>query len=251
MNTTLVALIVSGCLFAAVLLGNRLRRLLPQHHLSAESKDAVKLAMGLVATMTALLLGLLVSSAKGSYDSAQTQVIQMAAKTALLDRVLALYGPESAPVRARFHELIEEAVRQMWSPNSASQAQLAPNIQAGNALFFALQGLAPRDDTQRSLKTQALALAVDIAQIRTLLVAQSVPSISKPLLIVVVAWLVVIFLSFSLVAPANATAILALLVSALSVSGAIFLILELDRPFGGFIQVSSEPLLNALHQFSD
>ena len=104
MNTTLTALIVFGCLVGAVLLGRMLRRLLPEDHLTADSRDTIKLAMGLVATMTALVLGLLVSSAKGAYDAKRSEVIQMAAKVAFLDRVLAVYGPEAAEARARFHE---------------------------------------------------------------------------------------------------------------------------------------------------
>src|SRR5438874_9120476 len=92
MNTTLAALIVFGCLVGAILLGRALRQLLPEDHLTADSRDTIKLAMGLVATMTALVLGLLVSSAKGAYDTKRSEVIQMAAKVAFLDRVLGLYG---------------------------------------------------------------------------------------------------------------------------------------------------------------
>src|SRR6266496_1098245 len=214
MNTTLTALIVFGCLVGAVLLGRILRRLLPEDHLTADSRDTIKLAMGLVATMTALVLGLLVSSAKGAYDTKRSEVIQMAAKVALLDRVFGLYGLEAAEARAGFHEAVQEAVRQMWP------------------------------------EEEAITLATDFAQLRSLLVAQAVASISKPMLIILVSWLVVIFLGFSVLAPPNATVILALMVSALAVSGAIFLILELDHPFSGLIRISSEPMLNALHQLA-
>jgi hypothetical protein len=127
---------------------------------------------------------------------------------------------------------------------------LNPNIRGGDALYAAIQRLSPKDDVQHSLKSQASALVLDLGQSRTMLRAQSVPSISKPLLIVVVGWLMVIFLSFSLLAPPNATAILALMVAALSVGGAILLILELDHPFGGLIQISSEPLLNVLNHLA-
>jgi len=250
MNTALTAAIVSACLIAAVVIGTWIRRLLPAHHLNADTKDTVKLAMGLVATMSALLLGLLVSSAKGSYDTTRGQVIQMAAKVAFLDRVLAAYGPEAAEARRQFRATVEEGVRRMWPGEANTPAQLTPNAHAGDALYTALQSFSPRDDTQRALKTQAASLAVDLAQLRTLLLAQSISSISKPLLIMVVSWLVVIFLSFSLLAPPNATANLALVVAALSVAGAIFLILELDRPFGGLIQIPSEPMQNALKQMT-
>src|SRR5262245_41229154 len=110
MNTTFIATIISTCLFVAVFLGMWLRRRLPEQHLNSDTKDTVKLAMGLVATMSALVLGLLVSSAKGSYDTTRTQVIQMAAKVVFLDRVLSVYGPEAATARAHFHDAVEDGV---------------------------------------------------------------------------------------------------------------------------------------------
>ena len=131
---------------------------------------------------------------------------------------------------------------------SEHSSPVEPQRPRGRCNLCRHPGPSPRDDTQRALKTQAASLAVDLAQLRTLLLAQSVSSISKPLLIMVVSWLVVIFLSFSLLAPPNATANLALMVAALSVAGAIFLILELDHPFGGLIRISSEPMQNALKQ---
>ena len=250
MNATFAALIVFGCLVGAVLLGRTLRRLLPEDHLTADSRDTIKLAMGLVATMTALVLGLLVSSAKGAYDTERSEVIQMAAKVTFLGRVLAAYGPEAAGVRTQLRETMEEGIRQMWPGEMRRPARLAPNTQAANAAYGAIQALSPHNDMHAALKAQAASLAVDAAQIRSLLVAQSVPSISKPMLIILVLWLVIIFLGFSVLAPPNATTILALTVSALAVSGAIFLILELDEPFGGLIGISSEPMLNALSQLA-
>lgn len=250
MNTTLTALIVFGCLIGAVLLGRILRRILPESHLSADSRDVVKLAMGLVATMAALVLGLLVSSAKGSYDTERSEVIQMAAKVTFLGRVLAAYGPEAAGVHTRVRDTVEEGIRQMWPGEMREPTNFAPDTQAGNLVYGAIQRLSPQNDMQAALKSQAAALAIDTAQVRSLLAAQSVPSISNPMLIILVCWLVIIFLGFSVLAPPNATAILALMVSALAVSGAIFLILELDQPFGGVIHISSEPMLNALHQLA-
>src|SRR6516225_12235067 len=250
MNTTLRALIVFSCLVGAVLLGRGLRRMLPQEHLSADSRDVIKLAIGLVATMSALVLGLLVSSAKGSYDTERSEVIQMAAKVAFLDRVLAVYGPEAAEARARFHDAVKEAIQQMWPEEARRPAQLAPDAQTGNAVYGVVQALSPQYDAQRKLKEQAISVGIDFGQLRSLLVAQSVPSISTPMLVILVLWLAVIFLGFSTLTPPNVTAMLTLTVSAVAVSGAIFLILELDQPFGGVIRISSEPMLNALSQFA-
>ena len=136
----------------------------------------------------------------------------------------------------------------MWPGETRPPAHYGPNAQAGNLVYVAIQGLSPNNNMQTALKAQAATLATDLGQVRTLLTAQSVPSISKAMLIILVSWLVVIFLGFSVLAPPNATTILALIVSALAVSGAILLILELDEPFGGLIGISSQPMLNALHQ---
>jgi len=242
----LVSVILFVVLVGAALFGRRVHRYLPEAHLSADSRDSVKLAMGLVATMTALVLGLLVSSAKGTYDTARSEVIQMAAKVAFLDRVLALYGPEAAEARTELRAAIIDAVQRIWPGDRSGPARLAPNQQAGDALYITVQRLSPHDDAQRTLKAQLATLMVDLGQLRSLLVAQSIPSISKPMLIILVSWLVVIFFGFSLLAPPNATTTLALIASAFSVACAIFLILELDQPFGGLIQIPSEPLTNVL-----
>src|SRR5256885_1954449 len=114
MITAITAAILFIGLVGVTFLGRRVRRYLPQDHLSADSKDAVKLAMGLVATMTALLLGLLISSAKGTYDTVRSEVMQMAAKVAFLDRVLAAYGPEAARARGECRDAVADAVRRMW-----------------------------------------------------------------------------------------------------------------------------------------
>jgi hypothetical protein len=246
MNINFTSFVVLAALVAAQMAGRWIRGRLPEHHLSPDTKDTVKVAMGLVGTMTALVLGLLVSSAKSSYDTTRGEVLQMAAKVALIDRVFAVYGAEAAPARAQFRNVIQMAIQQIWPEGRDRPANLAPNLQAGNALFFAIEELAPKDEAQRTLKAQAMSMAMDLAQLRTLLLAQSTPSISKPMLVVVILWLVVLFLSFGLLSPSNGTANLALVISAVSVAGAVFLILELDRPFSGLVRISSEPMVNAL-----
>src|SRR5215467_2309723 len=129
MNTTLTALIVFACLVAAALLGRLIRRLLPDHHLASDSRDGIKLALGLVSTMAALVLGLLVSSAKSSYDAERNEVIQMAAKVAFADRVLDMYGPDAADLRTRFHEGIKEAIKGIWPEAAGLPAHMVPNTQ--------------------------------------------------------------------------------------------------------------------------
>jgi hypothetical protein len=198
--------------------------------------------------MTALLLGLLVSSAKSAYDTTRDEVIATAAKVSYLDGILTAYGPEAANARALLRAGIETAVRGMWPGKRTEAVRLAPNPQTADALYEAIQKLVPGDEPQRGLKAQAASLAVELRHLRYLLLVQSVSSISMPLLWVVVSWLLVIFLSFSVLAPSNATARAALIAAALSVSGAIFLILEFDRPFSGLVQIPSEPIKHAVGQ---
>ncbi len=245
MNTLLVTTIIALTLLGAVLLGMWLRSLIPQEHLSAESKDAVKVSMGMVATMTALLLGLLVSSAKESYDTTRSEIVQMAAKVAFLDRILTMYGPEAAETRGKIRAGVGEAIAAMW-PDEGVPVRLAPDERTGNAIYIAIHNLAPHDDVQRDLKAHAETLATDLGELRTLLLAQSMPSLSMPMLVTVDLWLIVIFTSFSLVAPRNATTTGALIVAALSVVGAMFLVLELDTPLSGMIRISSAPMQKVL-----
>jgi len=250
MITTVIATILFLFLVGVTLLGRRVGRHLPEDQLSADSRDAVKLAMGFIATMTAVLLGLLITSAKGNFDTEQSEVMQMAAKVAFLDRVLALYGPEAADARLKLRDAIADGVRRMWPAKRSGPVQSAPNEQLGDAFYVAIHRLSPHDDAQRALKTQTATLMVELGQLRSLLQAQSIPSVSKPLLIALVSWLVLIFFGFSLVAPANATTTLALVASAFSVACAVFLIVEMDHPFGGLIRIPSEPMINVLNHLA-
>jgi hypothetical protein len=250
MIMTFISIILFVALIAVSLLGGRLARFLPEEQLSADSKDAVKLAMGLVATMTAVLLGLLITSAKATYDTAESEVMQMAAKIALLDRVLKFYGPDATDARHALRDAIAEGIRRTWPTKPGGSVRLDPNEQFGDAVYLAIHRLLPHDDTQRALKTEATARMAQLAELRALLQAQAVPSVSKPLLIALVSWLVVIFFGFSVVVPANATSILALVAGAFSVACAMFLILELDHPFAGVLRIPSDPMVNTLHHLA-
>jgi len=246
MSSITISLIVFACIFGGALLGILLHTSLPQHHLAADSKDIVKLGMGLVGTMSALVLGLLVASAKGSYDAQSTELTQLVANIALLDRGLALYGPETKEERALLRGAVVRILDQMWAKDGASSSPVAPTSAGGEILYEKIQGLSPKNDAQRSLQGRALSIVVDIGKTRWLMYAQQATSVSMPLLVVLVLWLTVIFISFGLFAPFNATVVSSLLVSALSVSGAILLILEMYTPYDGLIQISSAPLRAAL-----
>jgi hypothetical protein len=245
-NPLSIGWIVLACVFGGALLGMALRLILPEHHLSAESKDVIKLGMGLTAMMSALVLALLTNSAKGSYDAQRNEVTQLSANIILLDRVLAHYGPETKEARALVKLSAAGMIDRIWPENRSGLAQLAPNTAVAEGFFDKIQELSPQNEVQRSLQAQALKTSIDIGQARLLLLEQGGRSIPMPFLALLVFWLTIIFLSFGLFAPPNATVIVTLFLCALSVSGAIFLIMELDRPFGGLIQISAAPLRNAI-----
>jgi hypothetical protein len=237
--------IVFACIFGGALLGMLLRAVLPEHHLSPDSKDLVKLGMGLVGTMAALVLGLLIASAKGSYDRLSDDLTQISAKLILLDRVMAHYGPETKDARELLRRSVVRALDRTWPENRSRSRQLEPAA-GSEDLYDQIHALSPQTDAQRLRQAQALQLSGDLAQTRWLLVEQSGSSIPMPFVVLLTFWVMVIFVSFGLFAPSNITVIATLFVCALSVSGAMFLILELDQPSAGLIQISSAPLRNAL-----
>lgn len=243
MNSSLVSLGIAVALMIAVALGLFLSRRLPVHHLSPETKETVNVAMGLIATMSALLLGLLVSAMQDSYKTVQDQVITLGAKMSFIDRVLSLYGSEAEPLLNHTRELVRATAKHMWADEDATGII---NREAADRLYLDLLRLKPTDPMQEHLKTQAVATFLEVGQLRTLMQVQSAKSMTWPLLVAVVFWAVVIFFSFSVFAPSNATATLALVVSALSVAMAVFLILELNQPFQGIIRIAPELLQHAV-----
>ena len=244
MSTIAIGSIVFACLIGGTLLGIAFRGALPEHHLGADTKETVKLAMGLVATMTALVLGLLIASAKGSYDTQSTELTEMSAKVVVLDRMLAHYGPETREARDLLRSMIAVTLDQIWPKERSGASHLEPG--AGEGVFDKLQGLSPKDDSQRFIQAQALSIAMSLGETRWLMYEQAAGTVSMPLLVVLVFWLTALFISFGLFAPNNPTVIVSFFVAALSVSAAIFLIVEMYRPYGGLIQVSSAPLRAAL-----
>ena len=247
MSPTEIGWSVLTCVFGGALLGMALRRMLPIRHLDTESKDVIKLGMALTATMSALVLALLINSAKSSYDAQRNEVIQLSANAVLLDRVLAHYGPETKDARELVRLSAVSMIDAIWPDENSKPASSIPRVQA-EQFYDKIQELTPQNDFQRALQAQALKMSIDLGQTRWLLFEQGGRSIPMPFLVLLIFWLTIIFLSFGLFAPPNMTVIAALFLCALSVSGAIFMILELDRPFGGLIQISSAPLRNAIAQ---
>ena len=247
MSPMAISWIVFACVFAGAVLGIALRRTLPEHHLSNDSKDVVKLGMSLIATMAALVLALLIASAKSSHDMQSTEVTEMSADFILLDRTLARYGPETTDIRTLIPVTIANVLKQTWSADAYRTENLDRAIGTGADTFYEkIRQLQPSGEFQHALYAQTLQISMELGRKRALLLEQTGNSIAMPFLVVLIFWLALIFASFGLFAPTNSTVIGVLLACALSVTGAIFLILELDRPFQGLLQISSAPLRSAL-----
>jgi hypothetical protein len=233
-------------IFGGALLGMFLRGFMPENHLTDESKDSVKLGMGLVATMCALVLGLLIASAKTYYDTQNAELTDMSAKIVLLDRMLAHYGPETSDCRVFLRSVVERSIEQLWRRGGPPGSHVDPTTVSSEALSEKTLALTPKNDRQRFIQSQAVSLELSLAQARWLMFEQSSTQVPKPLVIVLVFWLTIIFIGWGIFAPRNATVVATWFVSALSVSGAIFLILEMYTPYAGLILVSSDPLRAAL-----
>lgn len=242
-TTSLIAFVI---VFGAAMLGMLLRRVLPEHHLSSKTEDAVKLAMGFVATMAALILGLLVAAAKESFDKQSAGVTQMAAKVIYLDRLLANFGPEAGEVRGLYRRVVEQVTHGIWPDAHGNASQLDPSASQTEKLFSAIQALEPKNDFQKILKEQAVTTSLELGQMRWLEYEQAGIPTSNTLIYILIFWMAVLFTSFSLFAPANGTVIAAMLMAALSVAGAVFMILELRSPFVGVIRIPSTQFLDAI-----
>lgn len=248
MNSTVIGLISVACIFSGAALGLALQKALPPHHLNKDSHEIIKLGAGMIATLTALVLGLLVSSAKSSFDTISDGITQSGAKIILLDRVLAQYGPETKTLRDQLRRGLAASIENVWPRQRTGVPDLSAYERANGIelLQAALRELAPKDDAQRQLLTQARQLAAELSETRWLLIEQAQSVLPLPFLIVLLFWLTMLFASFGLFSPRNATVITVLFLCACSVSAAIFLILEMNHPVTGMIKVSNAPLLKAL-----
>ena len=245
MNPILIGAITFAFGFGGVLLGTCLRTALPKHHLDGESKDVIMLGIGLIATMTALVLGLVTASASSSFDAVDDAVKETAGHILALDRILVRYGPETAEIREGLKHAVGERIDMIW-PNDSSQPVGIDPTTAGmanrlEALADSIRSLKPQGELQRALQPRAVDLAEGMLQTRWVGMIDTEASVPLPFLMVLLFWITVIFAAFGMFAP-NRTAIAALFVCALSIGGALFLVLEMDAPFDGFLRVSPDPL---------
>ena len=247
MSPVSIALIVFLCTFGGALAGMYLRTTLPDDHVEDRSRSTVTASIGLVATMTALILGLVTASAKSSYDAVDSGVKHTAAQILIVDRTLARYGPETREIRKRLQELVKARVDAVW-PDGQKRTQpvLNTDLASSEQVVHAIRTLTPTNDIQRTLQARAAELAEQVLDARWIVGTSAESTVPTAFLVILIFWLSVTFTNFGLFAPRNRTVTAALFISALSVSCAIFLVLELGTPFEGVVKVSGEPMRHAL-----
>jgi hypothetical protein len=225
-----------------------LGRMLPAHHLNTDTKDVVRLGTGVIATMAALILGLLVASAKGTFDAMSDGLAESGGNIVLLDGLLLQYGSETEEARTELRRAVAASIEQVRSyQRTGERDRNAPTFVAGiESIQAILRELSPRSEGQRWLQSRALQITCDLTHTRWLLVQQAESSLPMPFLVVLVFWLSIIFSGFGLFAPRNAIVVATLFVCALSVACSIFLILEMSQPFGGVIHIPPALLRSTL-----
>ena len=250
MSPLTIGAIAFACILGGASFGMYLQKVLPKHHLSDDAKDVIKVSMAMVATMAALVLGLMTASAQSSLADKESELRGAAAQIILLDRTMALYGEETREARDLLKQLVIARVNQSWPEENAGG--VAPEAIGADTGIGQLQqkilALSPQNDAQRWFQSNALQISRDIAAAQWSTFELVGSQIHWPFLVIVVFWLTMVFASFGLFAPLNASAISALSVAALAVAGAIYLILAMDQPYGGLIKISSAPARAAIAQ---
>ena len=248
MKAITISLAALVCCICGAHLGMYLHAILPGHHRTADTKEIVKLGAGLIATMTALILGLLVSSAKDTFDSMNRELIQDGARIIQLDRILAQYGPDAAELRTTLKTTVQNILLQYWREDGV-QESLEKNAETSNVLETLQTGLltqSPQNDGQRQLLAHAQQLCSDLIQSRWMMIEMTQRDLPAAFLAIVLIWLGVLYICYGLITPHNGTVRVVFFVSALTVSAALFLVLEMNNPITGIIKVSSAPLQKAL-----
>jgi hypothetical protein len=241
-----VAIVTFVLVSGGAWLGLYFRNVLSEDGLRDDVRDVIKLSAGLIGTMAALVLSLLLASAKGSYDTKSTQIKQITADIIQIDLDLEQYGPDAQKLRVMLRSAIPVVIGQIW--NEGDHAKLSPFTATAEAQEFVktLQQLHPNDDSQRALQSQLLSAIAHLSQARLSLFTQSNDAIPAPFLVILILWLAVIFTSFGLLVRPNRIAVVTFVIGGLSVASAIFLILEMGQPFTGLMQISSEAPRHAL-----
>jgi hypothetical protein len=239
MNSAKTSVLVFSFLFGGALLGE-----FAGPFLSAEQLKGVQIGVGLLTTMFGLLLSLQLAAGKTYFDNQEQDVTLLASRTVLLDSVLTSYGPEAREARELLRGKVTDLLRQVWPEEESADSTWTTKY--GIGVYDKIQELAPKDEDQRSKRTLALGMTVDLEQTRWISASRIRSSTAVPLMVVETVWATIIFICFGLLAPPGVTGTLSLALFASAVSSGFFLIEEMNRPFSGLLKVSSAPIRDVL-----
>lgn len=246
MINIVIGLTSFAAIFGGVLIGVFIARRLPSHHLSAETQSSVTVSVAVIGTLSALVLGLMISAANRSFSARSDEIGELSLQLIRMERNLVRYGPEADDVRAKLRVWAEAKTRQLFPIEGQERPSSQTAIVMLESVQDALLALTPKGEKQNYLRTLCLNLSSSLIQARWALETRTGHSIPVPFLILLIFWLATVFASFGLFAPANPTTIVALLLCSLAVSGGILLIEELDNPQSGLIPIPSDSLRKAL-----
>ncbi len=249
MSPLIVSLVAFSFIFGAAMSGILLREYLPEHFLSEDSRTIIKAARSVVVGLAALTLGLLIATAKGSFDLKETELKDGAAKMIALNHLLLKYGNQAAKAQTSLRRIARNGIDIIERTGKTGLHASDVRGEGIDDLLTDLMALPEQNASQTWIKNSALALGNEIAISRWKIYQRSSSTVSPLFLAVLVFWLMTIFFSLGLISPLNAAVVSALFTAALSMTGAILLTLELDQPYGGMIQMTTEPLKMALQQF--
>jgi hypothetical protein len=249
MYALVVSLLATACVLAGAVSGVILHKRLPQSHLTPETQDVVKLGIGMLSVLASLVLGLLIATGKSSSDNTDRDIRSYAATIIVLAETLRDYGGDAAVPTNLLRQFTMRTLQDIWPQDGSAPALGDPGTgQMLEHVREAIRALHPVDDGQRWLQDQALTLVTTLLAQRWQLIEHQGPNVRPVVLAILVSWITVIFASFGLNAPRNATVMGAFLVCSLAIGGSVFLIIEMDDPFQGTLQIPRAPMANALAQ---
>jgi uncharacterized protein (DUF486 family) len=247
MNAFVTSLAVTVFVFAGAMVGMHLHRVLPERHLSKETQDVIRLGTGMLSVLASLVLGLLIATVKTSYDATDTAVRSYCTDLIVLDETLRDYGDGALGPRRQLRNYTMRLMHDLW-PVEGNKPMLVEDSESGvimEHVWESIRALAPADAGQRWLMDQALQMTTSLLRQRWLMAERSELSVRPVVIVILVSWIVAIFASFGLSAPRNATVLVAFAICALAIGSSIFIVLELDSPFHGVLQISNRPIHTA------
>src|SRR3954465_12847843 len=241
-------LISFAAIFAGALVGLFVRRYLPGHHLSSETQSAITVSVAVLGTLSALVLGLMITTANSSFAARSEEVRELSLQLIRMDRNLRRYGPDAVEARTKLREWAIAKTQQLFPEKGRANSSSAGTIEMLEDVQEALLALQPVGERQTYLHPLCLKLSSTMIEARWALETRGSHSIPVPFLVLLIFWLTIVFASFGLFAPANTTATAALFLCSLAVAGGIFMIEELDQPLSGFVHLPPDAMRRALFE---